>query len=73
PTHFAFHNCLATKRLKINWKDAQQLSLQAASLAPSDDRELAIVSVLASAAYTVVLRGRDATTGIGPVEVFEVP
>lgn len=56
-----------------NWKEAQQASVLATGLAPPDDRESAIVSVLASGAYSVVLRGRDTTTGIGLVEVFEVP
>lgn len=39
-------------------------------LAPSDDREAAIMIELAPGAYTTVLRGLDRTTGVGLVEVF---
>lgn len=41
-------------------------------LAPSDEREAAILAELAPGAYTAVLRGSDHTTGIGLVELFDL-
>jgi hypothetical protein len=54
-----------------NWKDTQQAQIAATGLAPTDDRESAIVTTLPPAAYTVVLSGKNGTTGIGTVEVFD--
>lgn len=41
--------------------------------APADARESAILITLNPGAYTAIVTGRDATTGIGIVEVFAVP
>jgi hypothetical protein len=55
-----------------NWKDTQQSEVQATGLAPSDDRESAIVRTLAPGNYTAVVRGKNNTTGIGLAEVYDV-
>ena len=55
-----------------NWKDSQQAEIEAAGLAPSDDRESAIVRVLAPGAYTAIVRGVGDTTGVGLVEAYEI-
>lgn len=47
-------------------------SLTQAGLAPTDDREAAIVAELAPGAYTAVLRGSANTTGVGLAEVFDL-
>jgi hypothetical protein len=53
-----------------NWKDSQQAEIQATGLAPTDDRESAIASMLAPGSYTVIVRGKNNTSGVGLVEVF---
>lgn len=56
-----------------DWKsDANASQVQAANLAPKDSRESAIYTVLSPAAYTAVLRGKNDTTGVGLVEVYNV-
>ena len=55
-----------------NWKDTQQASIQASGLAPTDDRESAILASLPSGAYTAIISGAGNTTGIGRVDVFNV-
>lgn len=55
-----------------NWKDTQHSEIQATGLAPTDDREAAIVRGLTPAAYTAIMRGKDNTTGIGLVEVYDL-
>jgi len=55
-----------------DWRDTQQTEIQMTGLAPSDDRESAIVASLDPGTYTVVLSGRDNVTGIGLVEAYDV-
>jgi hypothetical protein len=55
-----------------NWKDTQQASIQATGLAPTDDRESAILASLPSGAYTAIVTGAGDTTGIARVDVFNV-
>jgi hypothetical protein len=55
-----------------NWKDAQQAEIEATGLAPSNDLESAIVRTLAPGAYTAVVQGRNGSTGVGLVEVYDV-
>ncbi len=54
-----------------NWRDNQETEISATGLAPTDDAEAAIVQTLpAGAAYTAIVRGTSATTGIALVEVY---
>jgi PKD domain len=55
-----------------NWKDTQQADIQATGLAPTDDRESAILQSLAPAAYTAIERGKNNTTGVGLVEAYDL-
>lgn len=55
-----------------DWRDQQQTDLQAASLAPTDDRESAIITTLNPGAYTAVVRGRFGGVGVGLVEVYNL-
>jgi hypothetical protein len=41
-------------------------------IAPIDDREAAIVRSLAPGAYTALLRGKNDTSGIGLVEIYDI-
>jgi len=56
-----------------NWKEAQQTDIEAAQLAPADDRESAIEATLAPGAYTAIGRGAVGSTGVGLVEVYRLP
>ncbi len=54
-----------------NWKDSQQAAIQATGKAPTHDSEAAIVQILDPGNYTAVLSGKNNTTGIGLVEVYD--
>ena len=54
-----------------NWKENQQ-EVEATTIPPTDDREAAIVRTLAPGAYTAILAGKDNTTGVGLVEVYDL-
>ena len=55
-----------------NWKDTQQAQIQATGLAPPNDFESAILQVLQPGNYTAILSGKNGTTGIGLVEVYDI-
>jgi hypothetical protein len=55
-----------------NWQDSQAGIIQSTGLAPTDDREAAIFAILAAGAYTAVVHGNNATTGVGLVEAYNI-
>jgi hypothetical protein len=61
-----------------NWKindqngQSQQAAIENTGAAPSDDRESALVRTLNPGNYTVILRGKNNTTGIGVVEAYDL-
>src|SRR5262249_55283603 len=54
-----------------NWKDSQQAAIQATGLAPKDDLESTIVKTLEPGNYTAILSGKNGTSGVGLVEVYD--
>jgi hypothetical protein len=55
-----------------NWKDTQQVEIEATGIPPSNDLESAIVATLPSGAYTAVVAGKGSATGVGLVEVYDL-
>jgi phospholipase/lecithinase/hemolysin len=55
-----------------DWRDTQDSAIQASGLAPSDDRESAIVASLGPGNYTAIVRGKNATTGVALVEIYRI-
>ena len=55
-----------------NWKDTQRAAIQDSGLAPTNDKESAIIAVLAPGRYTTILRGKNRTTGVGLVEMYDL-
>jgi hypothetical protein len=56
-----------------NWRDTQQAEIEATGLAPNDTRESVIVGVIGAGAYTALVRGADDGSGVGLVEIYNVP
>jgi hypothetical protein len=54
-----------------NWKDTQRSQIEGTLFQPSDDRESVIVATLVTANYTAVLTGKNNTTGVGIIEVYD--
>jgi hypothetical protein len=55
-----------------NWRDTQPLAIQATGIPPTNDLESAIVATLAPEAYTAIVRGKNQTSGVALVEVYDL-
>lgn len=54
-----------------DWK-SDQANVEATGIAPSDDREAAIVRTVDPGTYTVALRGKNDGSGVGVVEMYDI-
>src|SRR3954453_3270600 len=73
------HDSAGTVATNDDWKlrpdgSSQEAEIEPTELAPTNENESAIVATLPanSSAYTAVLRGKNDTTGIGVVEVYDL-
>ena len=55
-----------------NWRQTQESEIQATGLAPTHDLESAIVVTLNPGAYTGVVRGKNNSSGVGLVEIYDL-
>jgi len=55
-----------------NWRSTQEAEIQQTGLAPTDDRESAIVKRLPAGNYTAIIRGADGGSGIGLIELYDL-
>lgn len=55
-----------------NWRDSQETEIAASRIPPSNDLESAMIATLPSGQYTVILSGKNSTTGFGLVEVYDL-
>src|SRR5262249_49144640 len=57
-----------------DWRTGgQEAEIIATGIPPSDDRESAIVATLTPGPYTAIVAGKNNTTGVGLVEVYNIP
>lgn len=69
----------ATTATNDNWQtnaqtqQSQQAELQATGLAPSNPAEAALVTVLPAGQWTAIVRGKNNGTGVGTVEIYNLP
>jgi hypothetical protein len=73
------HDSTSTLATNDDWKlrsdnSSQQAEIEATMLAPTNDKESAILMTLPAnnAGYTAVLRGKNNSTGIGVVEAYDL-
>jgi hypothetical protein len=55
-----------------SWRSTQEQQIQQSGLAPSDNREAAIIASLPSGQYTAIISGANNSTGIGLVEIYDL-
>lgn len=73
------HNSQGTKiASNDNWKiddsggQSQEAAVRATTIPPTNDRESAILKRLAPGAYTAIVAGKNASTGVGLVEAYNL-
>ena len=64
----------AGNSLGINddWRNSQEAEITTTTLAPTNDRESAMVRTLPPGDYTVVLNGKNGSTGVGLIEIYDL-
>ena len=68
----------ATLATNDNWKindqtqQSQESAVRATTIAPANDLDAAIVTTLSPGSYTAVVRGKNNTTGVALVEVYNL-
>ena len=55
-----------------NWKETQQTEIANAGIAPSNDKEAALIATLTAGNYTAIVRGKNGGTGVGLAEVYDL-
>ena len=63
----------ATLLSNDDWQQGQPTEINQLNLAPSDNRESALVISLPHGNFTAILRGKNNTTGVAVVEIYNVP
>ncbi|MEY2562750.1 MAG: cytochrome c peroxidase [Verrucomicrobiota bacterium] len=54
-----------------NWRDDQRSQIEGTVFQPGDDRESVIIASLAPAAYTAILTGKNQSSGLGLIEIYD--
>jgi glucose/arabinose dehydrogenase len=55
-----------------NWKETQQTEITNAGIAPSNDKEAALIATLTAGNYTAILTGKNGGTGVGLAQVYDL-
>ena len=71
-TTLELHDADVTLGSNDNWRETQENEIIATTIAPSDDRESAIVAILNPGNYSAVVRGKNDATGIAVVEAYDL-
>jgi hypothetical protein len=83
-SHFGIADVLADPVLELNgpgafvritndnWRDTQEAQIAADGIPPTSDFESAIDAMLAPGPYTIMVRGKNNTSGVALVEVYDL-
>jgi hypothetical protein len=55
-----------------NWRDTQEVQIAATGIPPTNDFESAIDATLVPGAYTALVKGKNNTTGVALIEVYDL-
>jgi hypothetical protein len=59
-------------RSNDNWRESQEDEIKTTGIPPTNDAEAAIVATLEPGNYTAVVGGKDGSTGVGLIEVYDL-
>src|SRR4051812_46770773 len=66
------HDSNGTLQSNDDWRDAQDRKMGPTGGPPASNKKSAIISTLAPANYTAIVRGADNGTGVALVEVYDL-
>jgi uncharacterized delta-60 repeat protein len=66
------HDSSAMISANDDWKQTQQSDIEATGIAPTDNRESAILRWVPPTSFTAILRGKNESTGIGLLEIYNL-
>jgi hypothetical protein len=66
------HDSHGAVRINDNWRTSQEAEIQQTGLAPTDDRESAIIVTVPAGAYTAIIKGATGGTGVGLIEIYDL-
>ncbi len=55
-----------------DWRSTQEAEVAASALAPTDDREPALIASLVPGNYSAVVRGKNGSTGVALIEIYDL-
>lgn len=55
-----------------NWREGQEQEVKDSGIPPRDDREAAIVATLEPGNYTAIISGKNGSTGVGLIEIYDL-
>src|SRR5204863_7440023 len=61
-----------TTIINDNWRDTQEAEIIATGIPPTNDLESAIIANLTPGAYTAIVSGKNNTSGVALVEVYDL-
>jgi hypothetical protein len=61
-----------TLAINNDWRDTQQIAIQATGMPPGNDREAAIDITLAPGAYTAIVQSEDGESGLALFEIYDL-
>jgi hypothetical protein len=57
-----------------DWMNSpQHAEIQSSGLAPTNNSESAVLQILPTGQYTAIVRGANGGTGVGAVQVYQLP
>jgi hypothetical protein len=66
------HDANGNSLTNDNWRSDQALEIINTTIPPANDAEAAMSATLAPGGYTAIVRGKDGTTGVALVEVYNL-
>ncbi len=55
-----------------DWRQTNEAAIEATGIPPTDDKESAILATLGPGNYTAIVRGQNASTGVGLIEFYDL-
>jgi sugar lactone lactonase YvrE len=66
------HDSVGLSSSNDNWRDTQENEIIGTGIAPTDEHESTILAYLNPGNYTAIVRGKDNSSGIAVVEVYDL-